>query len=343
MCQLLSLAAEYARQGDQETKQAIYLVYDRQEYQADWLGAEQIIALDGVAGFLHVAEVLGAKLLHDKSFVVDDELLRQADEMVGPEAVLARLTERAREDANVQAYRTAILMSRERSQQREPYQQMGLDEVLASIEKAEDRCIWLRRWAIKASPEELNALYERFLQETRPSHQARYLRAFARKPMPGISEKLFQLAESEDEDIRRAVMKALSNMHDDRVREFALRLLKSMPPNTDALDLLVKNYRQGDHLLLESSLPNEGEADVFHGAMMGLLRISSEVRDPNLSGCLLRAYEFSPCSMCRNDAVDKLIKVGGATREVLHECLWDCYGDTRKIARAALGCSEGLD
>lgn len=345
MLQLVCLASEYARRGDQEAKEAIYHAFDRHRHacQADWLGVEQIVSLDGMPGLLHVAKALGAESLRNPTWLVDETAFEIAAGKFGAEAVMAQLAQRAEEDRDIQAYREAVQKQLEQRKQPKVRAAKPLAEVLAAIESSDDRCFWLMPWSAKASQNDLTTLSDRLLQESRPTQQARYLRAFTRKEMPRITERLFELAESQDTDVRWLSVRALSNTSDSRVREFAIRLLKREPARVDALEMLARNYEPGDHLLVESVLPTEGDNDAIHSAVLDVKKISHHAKDPNLARCLLWVYEISPCATCRQEAIKELLKVGRAPQEMLQECLWDCLQDTRKLAKAALNSSEGLD
>src|SRR5262249_17310627 len=102
--QLLYFAVNFALQGDEEARRALYDKFDRQEFREPFMGASQIIDLDGFDGMLHVAEVLGARILSEPDFRENDDLLWELYEEHGKDVVMAKLKAAAESNENVRAY-----------------------------------------------------------------------------------------------------------------------------------------------------------------------------------------------------------------------------------------------
>lgn len=339
--QLFSLALLYAKAGDEEARQEIYAKFDRQQYNEEWLGGCQIISLDGMAGMIHVARVLGNRALNEHGYKVDDALLSSAKEQFGKEAVMTALVERGETDEGVRAFLDDIRRQELAKGQTQPKQPKSLQDVLGSIEQAQDRGLWLRRWARTASEQDIGVIFNAMLKEDRPAQLARFLQVFWKRPLPSIPMKVLDLAESRDEDVRNSAICALRNVCDQTVHDLAVRLLQQTPPVPGAVRLLGLTYKDDDHRLIESILPAHGEADDLHEFGFGILGVASS--DPRLSTCLEWLYESGPCAECRYSAVRRLIESGSAKTEMLQECLLDCYEETREGARTALGLPGGED
>ncbi len=110
--QLVELATELARRGLEEARRAIYDKFALQEFDEFWIGGSQIVELDGIEGLLHVAEVIGTRLLEEPDFRHDyDYLVTEAIERFDKQTVIAALEKRASENANVRAYLDAVVKS----------------------------------------------------------------------------------------------------------------------------------------------------------------------------------------------------------------------------------------
>jgi hypothetical protein len=340
VCQRLELAALYAQEGDEESRQAIYAKFDLQEYPESWVGGQQVVAVDGLKGFLHVAKVIGARLLREPDLWEDDYILSGISEELGRETVMAALTESARTDEQVRAYLNEVERSEHAKKQSKPQERKSLDEVLEMIEHTDDGPQWpLMGWGYKASQEQLAIIVSRMQMESRVPQLRGYLRVFRNREVPGLPDRVFELTESADDWIREAAFRAISNSCDTRVRDLAIDLLRRTPPCLDGLSLFAKNYQPGDHTLLQSVLPCAGDEDVLHGIALDLVRVAQEVEDPQLSGCLLWIYERNPCSFCRRGATEDLVDRKMSPRNMLEECLWDCQEETRELAQATFNAA----
>jgi hypothetical protein len=66
-----------------------------------------------------------------------------------------------------------------------------------------------------------------------------------------------------------------------------------------------------------------------------LHHIAEAHRDPTLAGCLLWAYEQTPCSVCRAGVIGNLVRLRRAPLWLLREAAYDAnQGAFRAAARA---------
>jgi len=337
VAQLMALASMFASEGHEDCRKAIYTKFDLQEFRESWLGGHEIIALDGLEGLLHVAEVLGARLLREPDYWEDDYLVDLTAEDHGREAVMAVLRDRARSDDRVRAYLAEVQRHEAATATRPPLLPLGLHDVLRMIEEAAvGRLLPLGYWGCKASDEELAAIVSRMRSETRVAQLRNCLRVFRIRPLPELLDDVFRFVVADDGELREAAIRALSHSHDDRVRGMALDLLKSVPARLDGLSLFSENYQSGDECLWTPLLPHGGDECMLHGIVIDVLRIADNVKAPELKNTLVWAYEYTPCSFCRGGIVARLIDGEAIPRAVLEECLWDCQDDTRELAASTL-------
>ncbi len=342
VAQLYSLAAAFAQDGNDDARAAIYQKFDRKEFSESWLGGIQLIAVDGLVGFLHVAEVVGERSENEPGFWDDTYLFREACERLGRETVLHALAAEATKSPHIRAFLDFVVrIEKEEAERRagKPQESENVTVVLQAIEALDRSRVGLMRWGRRASEHDVRTVFERMLAERRPEQLQRYLQVFRGRAMPRIDDRMIELAKSGPESIRKECIHSLGLIKDERVRQLAYELLSQSPPRPEAISLLRSNYQLQDHKLIESALPQQGDDDAIHGIVLDIVHISKEPV-PELLDCFMWAYEHSPCSMCRESVVNRMTDLRIAPLAVLQECLMDCSEETRKLAGLALA---GLD
>jgi len=111
--QLVELALALARDGSDAAQAALYERFDRNDAEEPFAWASDLIELDGLAGFLYVAERIGVAVLHDSDGPDRDDWLLtnirdEAEERCGKEAVRRALKRAACERPGTRAYVQAV-------------------------------------------------------------------------------------------------------------------------------------------------------------------------------------------------------------------------------------------
>ncbi|MDO7849381.1 hypothetical protein Q5H92_23660 [Hymenobacter sp. M29] len=82
LTQLFALARLFARQGDAQARAAIYRRFlNRPIEGSDWVGEQEIIELDGLAGLQYIARKYGRAFAKNPQLWTDDGLIRSFQEM----------------------------------------------------------------------------------------------------------------------------------------------------------------------------------------------------------------------------------------------------------------------
>jgi hypothetical protein len=108
--QLVSLMARFAEDGHTPARAAMYETLERDDTEEAFIGYDAIIDLDGLDGFLHVADRMGAAVLTVPPSLADDEhwkltaALGDAEERCGKDRVRQALERAAMESSRIQAY-----------------------------------------------------------------------------------------------------------------------------------------------------------------------------------------------------------------------------------------------
>jgi len=357
----IKLATKFALRGDQLARQIIYRKFDEGAYDFSDAG-RAVIQLDGMAGVLRVAEVVGARLREDVEFRDDNSFVSYAQKRFGEPSpfdnlleeafgsemftapsigdkptVLEVLEAKSLESENVAAF---LLSEKERRDRRSPAwggteRKLSLTDVMTGVENDQE----LDYMGFGRDTTESNALelFAWLLEERDPKRLFRLLEVFQLRRIPYLDSRLFELIESEDRYVRRAAARMLSNNRHEEIRRFALRMLREEDLNRRAVgcDLLALNARGKDLRTITDSLPTAGDPDELHAIAEALLNIVGWRKHAEDANLLRWVYDYNACSHCRNGAVEYLLTRFGLPPEQAHECCWDCLDLTRRLVRKA--------
>jgi hypothetical protein len=232
------------------------------------------------------------------------------------------------------AYRRYEEEQRQASQ-RSDSEQLGL-QALRNMPGDRSWTWRFRRWALKARSEELSAATKQFLSDEDPEKVWGCLRVFARRPFPGDVGHLLQLSDSDHDRIRRAAVVALSKIRDPLVRAHGLMLLQAKERITDGIELLESNYDESDFPIFNQAVTRSSTPEEIHGIGMTVRHIVKNDVRPELEPVLLFLYEAGPCSLCRTEFVEALIKLDRLPESIRDECRFDAEPDTRRVVCPSL-------
>jgi hypothetical protein len=319
--QLCDLARRFASEGNAAARAALEGAVERVG-----VGWEQLIALDG-------ADALpGVFALWGRFDWWSWTLMDAASAAIGRDAALGVLeSEAQRSEA---AARLLEEVNGSDDEDARSWVPKTLQKIEAEIEAGEYHgCIG---FGMQASEEDRGQLFRWLLREQRPDQIHCLLRVFRNHKTPMLADRLFELADFPDERIREHSRRALGQWQDDRVRELALRTLDRQPPGElekSVTELFVRNFRPEVAAVLESRLPHSSEDDHALYVIAGdICEIAKRNAAPELAGCLLWAYEYSPAAICRSLAVRELIRRNALPEDIWKECLDDSFAETRALA-----------
>jgi hypothetical protein len=341
--QLCDLALLYALQGSREARASLYgLFHARPDSTAPWLAEDQIISLDGLRGFLHMAKERGKECRLGNAEWDSDNLVSVAEDQLGVDQVGTALNDAANADPDLKAfwdglqtYRRSIENSRSKGSSRiEKIRAIPVQQVLDRIRDS-DLPHWggtmFRHWGRYASEEDLEQIPDLMFAERDAGRLSGYLKIFARRPMPNFDERLIELARHGDEDVRYHALEALGENAHPAVRALALARLDEGDCDGGTIGLLKKNYRSGDHRRIERVLEPAEEAWENHHLAWQLIDVFTSNRDKNCLSSMRFAYEETPCSACRKKIVALLIDLDILPDAIRDECEFDSNPEIRGL------------
>lgn len=347
---LCELAERMASRGDEAAHSALRSrALQQAEGEPDlWIGASELVKLDGVDAVVQLARRYGKLLIQDPEEMIPalEGLYFGVDGGVPAEAprILQALSASEPEimaywnhDLRDRESRTSNFNSeeaiRERVRQRYSLHQV-LADAKAAIGKYPGQYMYFGKYA---TPEELEIAFQRLMEEPDEEVCVRLLWIFRRARMPRLDPRLWQFAASTNDRLRDAAFEALAQLRHPSIGEYARGILRAdglTGTDLDVLKLLVLNYRPEDDELIGSALRRTNpETETIQGIGMRVLGICKENCGAELLEALNWVYEHTPCSHCRGKAVEFLLKLGKIAPEILEECRYDAIEKTRKMAR----------
>ncbi len=187
--------------------------------------------------------------------------------------------------------------------------------------------IYLPGWGRRATDVDVAKAAEDLLREEDRDRLVAYMHIFQRRSFPLPHHRLLSLATSPDEELASASLFALANLGDPQVRALALELIElERPPGGSpdlVLRLLIENYREGDHRIIERLLADETDRDEFHELGLRAMNVFEANKTPDARDSLMLIYERGPCSFCRETCLGLLDSLDLLPDWIVDECRYD--------------------
>lgn len=333
-----AILKELAASGSEDARRLLYSSLARSSNTADVIGAEEIVALDGVDGLIYVARQMGQWMQADPDFWDDDSLITRFDASTGIKGGLAALEREAAVDSDIASYLAGVRKTRDSlSGSSTHFDAMFFkgDEVVAYVKKnPKEQCYWLRTWGAQATNDQCEIVFAALVVSEESEHVKRLFRCFAKTGLPRFESRLLRWIDHVDAQVQWAAVAALAPMTHGELRQVAKRLIAG-GNIANGVALLVRNFHEGDFSRCAEHLSQLADADEAHHLVEKLLDLCEAHLGHEALDCLLYVYEFSPCSTCRKRAVKALIDTNTAPAWVLAESPFDADPETRAFVRAA--------
>lgn len=354
--QFCDLLFHFAMDGSKHAREALYKKYDtlftllsrkrkigsicleRDDF--EWL-CVWLTSLDGFCAFKRIVEQIGKFYINanNPNIIYMDWFYSNARSKFGKKRIDNYMRKKAERSKSVAAFLNEI----ESSGFEKPQfiTQPSLKELLeACYEQLGYRARGVANlFSRTASLEELIELAKIAVTETNPEIKQKLLWTFRKKPFPLEESYIFELAESDNESIRDIAFDMMKHLSSDMIHDYTISLIVERKELANSLSLLCQCYQPEDESMLVDGvkgLPVSYNNGVWHSVYMNvedLLNKSSCSFEPSM---FIHMYKQTLCSSCRSSLVQTMYKRKILPVEVLEECLYDSYDDTRKYAERKL-------
>ncbi len=361
LSQLSGIVLQMALNGNQTAAQILRQQVLQQDFKADWtdFGCEELVRLDGLPAIIQLLKRYASLLTSTgeleflpEDLFTDDENLReqaylQLVELAHTDAELAQLLKRLRPatdadtNTDVNKAETPAASAASQPTTASPLTKI-LDDAKQGIGEYPGHYTGFGKRASQAELMQVLAQLERSECE---QEALRLLWVFRRQPPPELSEKIWQLARAENNQLQEAALCALSHQQNPAVRQLALELLQQTifaEVFDSVLALLLHNLQQDDQALVSAQLQRldaeiAADIDIRHHLASSINKIAENNPEIKLGDILNWAYQHTPCTICRHYLVVELLERQIYTKAMAEQDLYDADEDTRQLAAEFLG------
>ena len=329
---VLGIAVLFARDGDAEARQVVYVAAAELCADGSNLGAYALIELDGWDGFVWAAERLG-----ESPALLDDDThfgaWNSINHELGEAEVAQRLAQLRQTSPAINAYVCALEADEQRQHERKAervtIEQFSYEQLKAFLIQGSGSVFVARRWARHQADAPWQAIADDILTLTNPDLQAACLRVFIERPFPLGFAPLLPLLAQPHERLAQVTVDALASFQHPAIRQQALALIAANHHVSAMMELLGNDYQLGDHVLIEQLLIRAGDDEALHNLGLSLLQVADQAMMLDLVDAMLYVYEHGPCSICRSSVVDWLLEMDALPKWARIECAHDAHLATR--------------
>ena len=187
-----------------------------------------------------------------------------------------------------------------------------------------------RKFAKQARGKELKTLANIALEESSAFIKTALLHTFIFVDFPLDIELLFPYLRSADAHLCEVSAKTLSRFKDERIHALALQLFDSGQIE-NALALLKSNFEIEDEALIRKHVLRSKR--VTYNMTVSIINIYEKNKSNTCGDILLHFYKNVECTHCRSNIVEMMINNGVNPHNVLEECQYDSYKETRELVK----------
>jgi hypothetical protein len=335
--QLCELARYYAATGDETFRGRLYeIVARRPVADAPWVGEEEIIALDGEAGFAFAAGIRGRELANREWDWNDKSLADEGIECLGQERLNCLL--KATTDESLHRFLAAwhqkvakIVEPGRVPPLEERMRLIPLAEIITTAQADTPRLGHLRSWGRFADPVDLEAILRLLFAAKDPKVITRLLRIFSGRALPQFDARLFELCNHSEATVRWGALQALAQNSHASIREFARSELERGVCERFLVSLLIRNFEAGDENWLLNAIQLPGDVCELHWLLMDVLNVLENNPVADVRQLATAVYALTPCANCRFDAVRLMHKRDATPEWMRREGCFDSDADCRKL------------
>lgn len=329
---LFSLAKLFAQQGDQEMRNAIYDRFCNNAIEgSDWVGYSEILELDGFQGLIFIAEKFGKFIEQNPDCLQDDFIIRSFQEENPDLEVMKTLETLATENKYIHIYLDNIKNTKTSQEEHKP-KVIKYKDIIEEVLNSNPFNSFKRKRNL--TEEEINQVAKQLIDETDKSKIERLLEIFDFYKYPYDSQIILNFAKQKRTSKNRIVenaINALKHLKSKDIRTYAMDKIQSSKNTIDYLEILISNYKSGDHKLLShiaTQTNKEHKIEWLAGIYSDIYRTNKtkKCKEP-----LEILYYKMNCGIHRNRIVKILIENEVLSDKISDEIKFDSYLETREL------------
>lgn len=332
LLQLFQLAKIFAEQGDEYARDVIYTRFlENKCDKSDWLGAYEIIDLDGMDGFIAIATTIGQRLQRHPEDWEDDDLISYFQLRYPAINAWEQLAKLAKTDISIKLYLDKVNESRtslpDNNTQETPPETSFIQEIIDGKPLTALRCQQL-------SDSEVEAIAHTFLNEKKPLCKELLLPVFSFRKFPLAYECILELAKKKASGNSRLVefaIDALQHISAPDIRAFAIEKIKTSNTPYKYVNILSSNYKAGDSVLLTQIINQFKNRDIIEQLAHSLIAIYTTNKTRECAEPLTALYGKMTCGLCRKKVVGILHDNNVLPDTIKAELRYDSYIDIRNL------------
>ena len=331
---LFALVRLYAQQNDTEAKEAIYDRFLTNPIEhSDWIGAYEILELDGLNGLFYVAEKFGKYIEQNPDDWQDEWIIKRFQEENENIKVSEELKKKAKTNKFIRIYLDNIKRTKT-SQESHKTKPRKYNDIIDEVLNSKPRFSFFRKRNL--TDDEVNQIAKRLIDETEKSNIEKLLDIFDFYKFPFDGQIVLDFAKQKRTSKNRIVenaIEALKHLKSKDIRNFAMDKIQNSKNPIDYLEILVSNYKNGDFKLLSeiaNKTNNEHKIEQLAGIYTDIFKTNKtkECKQP-----LEILYDKMNCAIHRNGIVEILIENKVLSDKIKNEIKFDCDLETRKLTK----------
>ncbi|MBK6610105.1 MAG: hypothetical protein IT272_09220 [Chitinophagales bacterium] len=331
---LFALAKLFAERNDTEAKRAIYDRFLTNPIEgSDWVGAYEILELDGLNGLFYVAEKFGKHIEQNPDDWQDDWIITHFQEENKSIKVYEELKKKAKTNKFIRIYLDNIKRTKS-SQKRHKTKPTKYKDIIDEVINSKPRISFVRKR--KLFHEEVNQVAKQLINEADKVNIEKLLDIFDFYKFPYDNQIILDFAKQKRTSKNRIVenaVEALKHLKSKDIRDFAIDKIKNSKNPIDFLEILTSNYKSGDFKLLSEiadNTNNEHKIEQLAGTYTDIFKANQtkECKQP-----LEILYNKMNCAIHRKGIVEILIKNKVLSDKIKSEILFDSDLETRNLTK----------
>ncbi|MCJ8165961.1 hypothetical protein MKJ04_14020 [Pontibacter sp. E15-1] len=334
---MCDLAVLFHKAGNQYAKEALRSRFEKNgldEY--EFCGQDQLIEIEGLAGLLTVAEVVGKTLLKDQGDWEDSYRVDSFQKKNKGIDVYLELEKTSRNNKYIKAYLTSITQNKWGLPRKRKAKIFSYSLIKERIEADKFRFISEEK-ANELSDEEVKRLAEDFLREKDKYKQELFLRFFSKIKFPFEYKPILNIAGGTDTRKSRLVefaVDALKFFGGEDIRKLALQKIAEYKNPSIYFPLLTGTYREGDSSLLNEVANRSRNFDYIHSIVFGIIDIYQANPTKACKAPLETIYSAMNCGLHRYTILKILEENQVLSNKILSEMQFDSYSEIRILYRS---------